>query len=166
MPDIVENDPGYLYLVKMGGQGIYKIGKSVDVQKRLTQFGIQPPFPYQLIYARRVNSVGYREQLLHKTYRNYRLNGEWFRLSPGQVHSLNLHLLTWQAEALIDRTAWLLAELSHVADEGKLTRLFRILLSAKRRMARRVDAYFAASLDMVGDDTNEVSDVLDAEVVC
>ena len=136
-----EETVGYVYLVEMGDQGIYKIGKTINVEKRLAQFGIQPPFPYRLLFAHRVPDMHRSESWLHKLYGEYRLNGEWFRLDDCQVKAIDQHLLTWQAEALIDRLAKVIYGVCHDASPEHLRRLSELLISAKERMLRRVDAY-------------------------
>jgi Meiotically Up-regulated Gene 113 (MUG113) protein len=74
--------PGYIYLV--GGNDVYKIGKSKDVPSRLRSF-LQLPFKTRLIHAIPTSDMVWAETYLHRTFAHCRLNGEWFDLAPHEV---------------------------------------------------------------------------------
>lgn len=74
---------GYIYLVE--GQSCYKIGKSIDVPSRTRSFGLQLPFPTQLIHSMPTDDMVWAEAYLHRTFAHCRMNGEWFDLSPEEV---------------------------------------------------------------------------------
>lgn len=74
--------PGYIYLV--GGDNVYKIGKSKDVPSRLRSF-LQLPFRTRLIHAIPTSDMVWAENYLHRAFAHCRLNGEWFDPAPQDV---------------------------------------------------------------------------------
>jgi hypothetical protein len=74
--------PGYIYLV--GGNNVYKIGKSRDVPSRLRTF-LQLPFRTQLIHSIPTDDMVWAEAYLHQTFAHCRMNGEWFDLTSTEV---------------------------------------------------------------------------------
>lgn len=78
---------GYIYLVKATTDE-YKIGRTIDVEKRLNAFSVQPPFEYELIHHFPVTDMVSVEADLHKKYATKRIIGEWFRLSEEDVQAI------------------------------------------------------------------------------
>jgi hypothetical protein len=74
--------PGYIYLV--GGNNVYKIGKTKDIPSRLRSF-LQLPFRTRLIHAIPTSDMVWAENYLHRVFAHCRLNGEWFDLAPADV---------------------------------------------------------------------------------
>ena len=74
--------PGWIYLV--GGSGVYKIGKSIDIPGRLRAF-LQLPFPTRLVHSIPTDDMVWAEACMHRTFAHCRMNGEWFDLSPDDV---------------------------------------------------------------------------------
>jgi hypothetical protein len=74
--------PGYIYLV--GGNNVYKIGKSKDVPSRLRAL-LQLPFKTKLIHTIPTSDMVWAENYLHRAFAHRRLNGEWFDLAPHDV---------------------------------------------------------------------------------
>ena len=86
-PDrIAIQEPGYIYLMHMNG--VYKIGKTTNVQFR--HYCIQGfmPYPVDLIHSFPVECMSYEEWKLHKKYERWRMNGEWFQLSEFEVNEI------------------------------------------------------------------------------
>lgn len=127
---------GFIYVIQMDGFPIYKIGRSVDVPKRLGQIGIQLPFPYRLIYAYRVPDVELFERKIHEIHAKYRLNGEWFLLTECLLARARYFLLSVQAAHQID--SWIYA-IEQVPDAGQeiCDRVQRVIANLDRRMNRR-----------------------------
>lgn len=73
---------GFVYLVEYSG--IYKIGKAVDVQKRLVSFALLPG-PITLVHTFKSTQPRRAEIALHRKYELKRIRGEWFRLSGEDV---------------------------------------------------------------------------------
>lgn len=74
---------GYVYLLE--SNGVYKIGKSVNVNRRLTQISPVMPYPVELLHAIRTTDHSALEAQLHEMFAPKRLNGEWFELSARDV---------------------------------------------------------------------------------
>jgi len=74
--------PGYIYLV--GGNGVYKIGKSRDIPSRMRSF-LQLPFKTRLIHSIPTSDMVWAENYLHRAFAHCRMNGEWFDLEPHEV---------------------------------------------------------------------------------
>jgi hypothetical protein len=96
-------DSGFIYVVQMGEQRVYKIGRSSDVPRRMSEIGIQLPFPYRLLFAHRVPYCHYTESDLHRDFAFCRTNGEWFELSAAALEHVRARLLYAQAEWLTQR---------------------------------------------------------------
>lgn len=67
---------GYVYLIS--GNGSYKIGKSLDPQKRLKELKL--PFPAEIIHTIESNDYTRAEQHFHWKFAEKQINGEWFAL--------------------------------------------------------------------------------------
>jgi len=130
-------DAGFIYVVEMEGQGIFKIGRTVNIEKRLSQFGIQPPFRYKLRFAYRVDNHDRVEHYFHVIFKKSRLNGEWFRLNEIQVEAIRAELLRLQCEWLIDRIVEHVKDFSFLMDSERLSRFGFVLAKVFRRQARR-----------------------------
>lgn len=78
---------GCVYLVKMVGLTPIKIGYSDDETpfKRLQQFKVCAPYGVRLFgFIRSFNAVKL-ESVLHKRYKAYRLEGEWFDITEDEA---------------------------------------------------------------------------------
>lgn len=74
---------GYIYLLY--SEYGYKIGKSKDIPTRMRTFGLQLPFPTELIHTIQTNDMAWAEEYLHAAFAHGRINGEWFNLSADEV---------------------------------------------------------------------------------
>lgn len=74
---------GYVYLLQSGEH--FKIGKSKDVDQRVTQISPKTPLPVTLLHTIASNDMSWAEWLLHRKFSDYRTNGEWFALPPEAV---------------------------------------------------------------------------------
>lgn len=103
------SEHGFVYVVQMEESELYKIGRTVNLPRRMSEFGILLPFPYKLVTARRVGDARTTESHLHSHFSNSRLNGEWFRLTAEDLQIINLWLLRDQAAWLLRQTCRLLS---------------------------------------------------------
>ena len=71
--------PGHIYLLK--ANGLHKIGRSKDVDRRMGQ--IQPKLPYasELVLSAKVADAAAAERMLHERFADRRVRGEWFSLN-------------------------------------------------------------------------------------
>ena len=71
---------GYVYLIHAMGTKRYKLGRSLDVNKRLQSLGQQCPFPLKLLASAYVIDYIKEEKRLHTLAKQYHAHGEWFDL--------------------------------------------------------------------------------------
>lgn len=77
----VSTQPGYVYLAWATETPRYKIGYSVNLEKRLRDLNSgQAPYPIQIIYSFYTIDMARDEEKLHKAFKAYRVYGEWFEL--------------------------------------------------------------------------------------
>jgi len=74
---------GFVYLLKAGPY--YKIGRSVNVDNRLTQLAIQLPERPELVCSFQARDMVETERRLHHMFGHKRLNGEWFSLDDHDI---------------------------------------------------------------------------------
>ncbi len=78
---------GYVYLVEGEGE-IYKIGRTAQLEQRMSFFEIKLPFATQLVCAVQSDDIVTLERQLHERYKDKHLNGEWFRLTEQDVKEI------------------------------------------------------------------------------
>lgn len=76
---------GHVYLLK-AEHGYYKIGKAKSDKRRVAQ--IEPAVPIEIEHLHSIECVDRHqtETWLHKRFQSKRLKGEWFALTPDDVH--------------------------------------------------------------------------------
>lgn len=74
---------GYIYLLHCGPY--YKIGRTVDLEKRLPQLAIQLPYKPELIHTIASKTPDLTEDFFHRIFAEKRMNGEWFRLNEEDI---------------------------------------------------------------------------------
>jgi hypothetical protein len=79
----VQTAIGVVYLLKCGPH--YKIGKTINIDNRLSTLKIQLPYKPELIHTITTNHIHWLEKHWHTFYREKRLNGEWFELTIEDV---------------------------------------------------------------------------------
>lgn len=121
----------------MEGHSLYKIGRTSNVPRRMSEIGIQLPFPYELCFAHRVPNMYYEESDLHETFKDFRKNGEWFDLPASAVSYIETCLLIIQAYDLVDRVVTTIGESSN-RGPVELEKYGRILIDLARRTNRRL----------------------------
>lgn len=77
--------PGYIYLIRLHQSDNiyecpYKIGKSITPDIRHKQLGILMPYETSLIHKIKTDDMESTEWLMHTSYEECRMNGEWFRM--------------------------------------------------------------------------------------
>lgn len=80
---------GFVYVLEAQGvaEGLYKIGHSKDVKKRIRSF-VKLPFPVNLIHKIKVPDARALESKIHQYFSSSRANGEWFYLTDEDIKFL------------------------------------------------------------------------------
>lgn len=78
-------DEGYVYLIRATGQNLYKIGKSINPEKRVQSIIGGLPMKAEVIHIAWFEDHSYAEQMFHDTFSKTRQNGEWFVLEDEDV---------------------------------------------------------------------------------
>jgi len=73
---------GYVYLVWAKGTDMYKIGSSQYPEKRLPTLQTGSPVELELIASKSFESHEFEEKRLHSYWKQFRVQGEWFRFHP------------------------------------------------------------------------------------
>jgi hypothetical protein len=81
---IVRHQVTHIYLIE-GQPEHFKIGKSKNVLSRLSSLGTGLPHKPRLIHSFPAKTPARAESVLHQKFKDKRLNGEWFRLTPEDV---------------------------------------------------------------------------------
>lgn len=75
---------GFVYLLQ-SPTGLYKIGKTADINNRLRTFNVKLPFEVEYRHIIRTSDRHALESELHLKYHHRRVNGEWFDLTDSDV---------------------------------------------------------------------------------
>lgn len=78
---------GYVYLM-IAANGLYKIGRSRNIVRRLRGIQTSSPIPVELTHSVKTRSSNQLESNLHKVFSDRRSHGEWFKLTPMQVQQV------------------------------------------------------------------------------
>lgn len=80
----IKSNPGYIYLIK-SEDGSYKIGKSKNPHTRHKNLSTKFAYQTTLIHTIQASNMERSEKYLHEKFKDIRLNGEWFALTPEDV---------------------------------------------------------------------------------
>lgn len=70
---------GYVYVLH--SEHGYKIGKTKNVNQRMSYFGLKLPFKTTLVLLIQSDRYSELEKILHRKFESKRINGEWFTLN-------------------------------------------------------------------------------------
>ena len=79
-------ESGYIYFVHADGTNRYKIGLTVDLDRRMRELnGKQAPFENKLLWSIEVSDMRSAEKDLHDMFSTRRVNGEWFVFNESEL---------------------------------------------------------------------------------
>lgn len=89
------DDTGFVYIISLGFDNLYKIGKTKNVERRLKELSAANPL-LKLITSAQFSDCGHVENNYHKMYESYHVERELFRFSQKTVNEIitKLHNLT------------------------------------------------------------------------
>lgn len=91
LPVAAKRRKGSVYLVHAAGTNRYKIGLTVNVQRRFSQLTKQSPYPLDLICSYECGDVIQEESYWHNHFSDCRVHREWFELTEEQVEEFKLN---------------------------------------------------------------------------
>jgi DNA-binding MarR family transcriptional regulator len=77
--------PGYIYIARAGQSTRYKIGKSMDVTKRIKQMQTDSAEPIALVHMFLTQHKERTEKYLHQRFKHQKLQGEWYTLTETDI---------------------------------------------------------------------------------
>lgn len=82
----VSKKSGFVYVINMDGTNFYKIGTSINVEKRIGSIKTNNPFDIIVIFKIHVNGCFAVEKSIHQTFIDKKHRGEWYKLSEVDIH--------------------------------------------------------------------------------
>lgn len=77
-----------VYVIKVQNSSKYKIGRTINIKKRIKQFSTGNPFNIKLLYF--IETINYKklEKNLHNILKQFRIKGEWFNFEDNDLVEL------------------------------------------------------------------------------
>lgn len=70
---------GWVYLIHAEGTNRYKIGRTIDISRRVAELTYQSPYPLEIISYFKSDYPSEDELALHEKFADRRVHGEWFK---------------------------------------------------------------------------------------
>lgn len=83
---------GFVYIIKMAGTNMYKVGISKDPEARLGQLQIGNPFKLTIVNRFSDSKPKLLEHVLHLVLSDKNKRGEWFELTKSEYKTLVLNI--------------------------------------------------------------------------
>lgn len=97
---VAKIESGYVYLVKPIGHNIYKIGSTVDPDKRLRRMHYQTCVQYEYVACTFVQDYIQVESWLQSHFTKFSVCRDWFALSNEQTEQFDLLAHHFEASLL------------------------------------------------------------------
>lgn len=76
---------GFVYFIKEHHSNTIKIGRTVDIKNRSTQFGVKLPFEWDFVKIVKCSDYVKLEEDLHSILSDKRVSGEWFKIDVTDI---------------------------------------------------------------------------------
>lgn len=83
----IPHDPGYIYVLK-AENGLYKIGKTKNVKKRISAIKTASPVKIEIHLLFQSSDMNKAEGMLHEMFSEFREIGEWFRIGEKEFQRI------------------------------------------------------------------------------
>lgn len=85
---------GFVYLMRAADTDYFKIGKSINPDRRLKQIYPKMPFETRIVGTKGTNYMSLCEKIQHSNYSHCRANGEWFQLKGEDLEGVMKYFST------------------------------------------------------------------------
>lgn len=85
-----------LYILKIEGQDLYKIGVSQNISRRLKDISNAMPYVVSLLYLFKINNAYDLENYLHNLFIIKHLKNEWFSLNNNDLNECLKEVYKWK----------------------------------------------------------------------
>jgi Meiotically Up-regulated Gene 113 (MUG113) protein len=83
---------GYVYILK--GDKYYKIGRTANINQRLTPMTVKAPFPLEVVILSPSEDMAHTEKALHARFADKHRKGEWYDLTEQDITSIRSEYAT------------------------------------------------------------------------
>lgn len=84
---------GYIYILKLKGYSIYKIGVSANPKRRIRDIDSHNPFGVDKLLIKYFKNVYNMEECIHDSFKDNLMRKEWFKLHKEDVEILKKQLI-------------------------------------------------------------------------
>lgn len=132
---------GYVYVLQMEGHDYYKIGRTVNINRRVAEISPRMPGRLIVVFAHQVGDAPFTESSLHSAFSRHRMNGEWFKLNNLNLAEIKALLLATQALRLYHKALGTLKATSDQTSISLVGRWAKLLSRLTVRLLRRVRSF-------------------------
>lgn len=99
-PDIEAVDPGFIYVIRLVGTDLYKVGLSKNPTNRIKTFSVEFPIETRCIALLESDNMNCAEYYAHALLMKHHVKGEWFRMSKTDLLRLIDLLSLWEEKVV------------------------------------------------------------------
>src|SRR5690606_26032137 len=91
---------GFIYILKLNGFDIYKIGVSSNPERRIKDIDGANPFGVDVLFTEYFKNVYEMEECVHDSFCKNSMRREWFKIQPEDVTTLINQLKDFSKEGV------------------------------------------------------------------